>query len=176
VRKVVLALILATVPVAAQWGFKREVFGAVGAGSTYDDEGSLGRGINGGGGIGYRLTPRLGFEAEVNAFRSKRDFGPPIAPFEHSGAHFMGNALLHVNRGRAQFYLIGGAGVLHIHNTGTNRSHNGLSIDLGLGIKIFVTPHVYIRPDARAYVGSGGSAAESPFSDLRIAAGAGYSW
>src|SRR5689334_8930298 len=95
---------------------KAEVFGLIGYGKTSDDEGSLGGGLNGGGGIGYRLTRRFGVEAEVNAFRSKRGFGQPIPPFQHSGAHLMGNALVHFGPRRAQFYLLGGVGLLHVKN------------------------------------------------------------
>ena len=72
--------------VSGQEFLKREVFGNIGVGKTYDDEGSLGKGINGGGGIGYRLTDRFGVEAEVNGFRTKRVFSPDFAPFRASGA------------------------------------------------------------------------------------------
>ena len=53
---------------------RAEVFGAIGVGKTGDDEGGLGSGINGGGGIGYRIVRRLGVEAEINGFRTKRTF------------------------------------------------------------------------------------------------------
>jgi hypothetical protein len=170
------------VPAFGQDVSKGEVFGTIGIGKTYDDEGSLGSGINGGGGIGYRLTGRLGVEAEVNAFRTKRDFSFTPNGFEASGAFIMGNGLLYLTRGRGQLYLIGGAGLLHIRNqfgfTGVavNRSGNGLAVDVGMGLKIFATPRFYLRPDVRVYAGNSGSTVEAPFSDIRISIGAGYCW
>src|SRR5690242_328741 len=100
---VLLGLFLA--PVYAQNDFKREVFGTIGIGKTADDEGSLGSGVNGGGGFGYRLTRRFGVKAEVNAFRTRRDFSAGFQPFEATGVFAMGNGLLYLNRGRTQVYL-----------------------------------------------------------------------
>ena len=39
---------------AADGHLRNEVFGAVGVGATWHDEGSLGSGLTGGGGFGYR--------------------------------------------------------------------------------------------------------------------------
>jgi opacity protein-like surface antigen len=168
-------LLLLALPLAAQQG-RVDVFGLIGVGATYDDEGSLGRGVSGAAGIGYRLTKRLGIEGEVNAFSSKRDFGQIVPPFQHSGAHVMGNALLHFGPSRAQFYLLGGVGLLHVKNKSTNQSDNGFNVGLGLGMKIFATSHIYIRPDFRIFGGSTNQAVESPFSMLRLGVGVGYSW
>jgi hypothetical protein len=154
---------------------RREIFGTIGAGFASDDEGSIGRGINGGGGIGYRLTRRFGVEGEVNAFRARRSFGQPIPPFGATGAHVMGNALVHFGSPRAQFYLLGGAGLLHARNL-AGVSSNGLAIDVGVGFKIYATPHIFIRPDVRIFAGDSGRAIEPPLSDLRVSIGLGYAW
>ena len=160
---------------------RKEVFGVAGVGATYDDEGSLGSGINGGGGFGYRLSSRFGLQAEINAFRTKRVFSPPFAPFEASGVHVMGSALLYLTRGRAQLYLIGGAGLLHsaldrdFAGVNRNDSSNGFALGVGGGLRVFVTPRFSLRPELRIFTG-GSHAVEPPFSDIRLSLGAGYHW
>jgi opacity protein-like surface antigen len=168
-----LAVVLLAAPLAAQQR-KADVFGLIGVGKVYDDEGSLGRGVAGAGGIGLRLTKRLGVEGEVNAFSTKRDFGRIVPPFQHSGAHVMANALAHFGPQRSQFYLLGGVGLLHVKNKSTDRSDNGFNVGLGFGMKIFATERLYIRPDFRIFGGSTSQAVESPFTMLRIGVGLGY--
>ncbi len=161
--------------------YRREVFGSIGVGKTYDDEGSLGKGLNGGGGFGYRLTQRFGVEGEVNGFATKRTFSPAFAPFRASGVFVNGNGLFYLNQGRAQAFLIGGVGMLHVQNDSSfagpvNRSSNGLAINFGAGVKVFLTPHVLLRPEFRIYGANSGNAVESPFTDMRFSIGAGYAW
>lgn len=158
------------------------MFGAIGIGKTYDDEGSLGSGLNAGGGFGYRLSRRFGVEADVNGFRTRRDFSPSFSPFQANGVHVMGSGLLYLNRGRAQAYLLLGGGLQHVHvksgfgGAPTGRSANGFAVNLGGGLKIFVSPHVSLRPELRIYSGGSGKAVEPPFSDIRISLGVGYHW
>jgi hypothetical protein len=151
-----LAVLLLVAPLCAQQR-RAEVFGMIGIGKTYDDEGSLGSGPSGGGGVGYRLRKRLGVGAEINAFRSKRDFGSFQPPFEHNGVHVMGNALAHFGPPRAQFYLLGGAGLAHLRNVGRDISETKFGICFGVGMKIFASRRIYVRPDVRVF-GSGGGA------------------
>lgn len=173
---------VAAASTSGQEYMKREVFGSVGVGKTYDDEGSLGKGINGAGGAGYRLTRRFGVEVEVSGFQTKREIAFTPAPFQARGALVMANGLLYLNRGRGQFYLIGGAGMLHIRNqvgfggVPVNRSDNGLAVDFGIGVKIFATSHIVLRPEARIFGGDSGRAVEAPFTDMRFSIGAGYCW
>jgi opacity protein-like surface antigen len=161
---------------------RREVFGAIGIGKTYDDEGSLGSGLNAGGGFGYRLSQRFALEAEVNGFRTRRDFSSSFAPFQANGAHVMGSGLLYLSRGRAQAYLLLGAGLLHVHvkngfgELPAGQSGNGFAVNLGGGLKIFMRPHFSLRPELRIYSGGAGGAVEPPFSDIRISLGVGYHW
>ncbi|MEO8598119.1 MAG: outer membrane beta-barrel protein [Candidatus Solibacter sp.] len=176
-------ILLAAVASAKAADFLRnEIFGAAGIGKTYDDEGSLGSGLNGGCGYGYRFSRWLGVQAEVNAFRTKREFSPQFIPFQASGGHLMGSALLYLTRGSAQVYLIGGAGVLHTSVSSdfagatSNPSANGFAINFGGGVKAFVTPRVSIRPEVRVFAGNSHGAIEPPFSDIRLSVGAGYHW
>lgn len=167
---------------AAEGYLRNEVFGAVGIGKTYHDEGSLGSGLNGGGGFGYRLSPRFGVEAEVNAFRTTREFSSLYPPFQANGIHAMGSGLLYLNQGRAQTCLIFGAGVMHVSNpTGfagaqPDRSTDGFAANLGAGIKIFVTGHLSLRPEFRIYAGNSRGVIEPPLGVLRFSMGIGYHW
>ena len=158
------------------------MFGAIGIGKTYDDEGSLGSGLNAGGGFGYRLSQRFAVEAEVNGFRTRRDFSSSFAPFQANGAHVMGSGLLYLSRGRAQAYLLLGGGLLHVHvkngfgGAPAGKSANGFAVNFGGGLRIFVSPHLSLRPELRIYSGGSGGAVEPPFSVIRISLGAGYHW
>lgn len=172
----ILLLLLLALPLSAQQIPRADVFGTIGIGKVYDDEGSLGSGLAGGGGVGYRLRKRLGVEAEVNAFRSERDFGQVVAPFRFSGFQVMGNALAHFGPRRAQFYLLGGAGVMGVRNRNRDVSDTKFGIGFGVGMKIFASEHIYIRPDLRIFGRGGSNLVGDPITVLRIGIGAGYSW
>ena len=181
--KVALAVLclIAAAPAFCQDFLRREVFGAVGVGKTYDDEGSLGSGLNVAGGFGYRVSRRIGVEAEVNAFRTRREFSAPFEPFRANGVHAMGSGLLYLNRGRSQAYLLLGGGLLHSHLGGgfagvSNRAANGFAVNLGGGIKIRVSSHFSLRPELRIYAGDSGGVAEAPLGDIRFSMGLGYHW
>lgn len=161
---------------------RREVFGTIGIAKTYDDEGSLGKGLHGGGGFGYRFTERLGAEVEITGFRTRRELSFTPAAFKASGAMVLGNGLLYLIRGRGEWYLIGGAGMLHIRNevgfagTPVNVAANGPAIDLGTGIKIHATRHLVLRPEVRLFMGNSEGAVEAPFAGLRVSMAAGFCW
>jgi hypothetical protein len=165
-------------PAAAQSSdFKREVFGSIGIGKVYDDEGSLGSGLNGCGGFGYRIVRRFGVEAEISGFRTKREFSPAFPPFRGHGAHVLGNGLIYLNRGRGQAYVILGAGLgrfttrVNFGGASINDSRTGFAVACGFGVKIFATPHFSLRPEVRVHAADNG-----PISDLRLSFGAGYHW
>jgi hypothetical protein len=168
-------VLLLGLPLLAQQR-KADVFGLIGYGKTADDEGSLGGGMNVGGGIGYRLTRRIGIEGEVNGFRSRRDFGHGVPSFQHSGAHAMANVLAHFGPPRSQFYLLGGVGLVHVKNVQYGDSGIGLNLGFGAGFKAFVSERVYVRPDFRLMAGDGGNGAEAPFAVMRVGIGLGYCW
>lgn len=171
-----LLLLIVALPLIAQQTGRADVFSLIGIGKVYDDEGSLGSGPSGGFGIGYRLTKRLGVEAEVNAFRSERDFGVVPPPFRHSGFQVMGNALAHFGPARARFYLLGGLGAMGVRNRNRDVADTRFGIGFGVGMKIFASEHIYIRPDLRIFGRGGSNLVGDPITVLRIAIGAGYSW
>jgi hypothetical protein len=171
-----LVLLALGVPLIAQQPGRADIFGLIGLGKVYDDEGSLGSGVNLGGGIGYRLRKRLGVEAEVNAFRSERDFGAFPPPFRFSGFQVMGNALSHFGPPRAQFYILGGLGVMGVRNRNRDVADTQFGIGFGVGMKIFASEHIYIRPDLRIFGRGGSNLVGDPITVLRVGIGAGYSW
>jgi hypothetical protein len=171
-----LLLLVVALPAIAQQPGRADVFGLIGIGKVYDDEGSLGSGLNVGGGIGYRLRKRLGVEAEVNGFRSERDFGAFPPPFRFSGYQVMGNALSHFGPPRAQFYILGGLGVMGVRNRNRDIGDTQFGIGFGVGMKIFASEHIYIRPDLRIFGRGGSNLIGDPITVLRIGIGAGYSW
>lgn len=162
---------------------KQEGFGFVGIGKSYDDEGSIGKGLSTGGGWGYRLSNRFGMEAEFNWFRTRREFSSMYPPYEGNGAYLNGSGLWYFTQGRAEGYLIGGAGWLHYQNeadfsgSSVDRSGDGFGIHFGSGIKIHIQERLYVRPELRILIGKAGSEAiESPLSHLRLSMGLGYRW
>lgn len=161
---------------------RAEVFGTVGIGKTGDDEGGLGSGVNGGGGAGYRIVRRLGVEAEINAFRTKRSFSNAFPAYQASGVTVMGSGLFYLTTGRTQGYLLFGAGLMNARNAvnfggvAVDRAGNGVGFNLGGGVKAFVSDHVSLRPEVRIYAGDPGGVIEAPFGILRVSMGVGYHW
>jgi len=171
-----------SVPPAEAEILKREVFGQIGVGKAADDEGSLGSGVNGGGGFGYRVMPRLGVEAELNAFRTTREFASSLPAYRATGFHLMGNGLLYLSRGKAQVFILAGAGIVYAHvasgfaGSPAQTSGSGLAANVGFGVKGRVTEHLWVRPEIRVFAGSPGGVIEPLFSDLRASIGLGYRW
>lgn len=163
---------------------RTEVFGWVGWGRWWDNQGSPVGGVNGGAGIGRRLLPQFAIEGEVNAFSGTRGFPGPASPYRARGVHIMGNGLLYAFRTeRTQVFVLLGAGAAHstteinfvdYHNI---LSASGLVANAGMGMKIFIGKHVALRPEIRLIAGSAGSSAIEPFSaELRFSLGLGYHW
>lgn len=170
----------------SDYRYRGEVFGFIGVGKTYDDEGSLGSGLNAGGGIGYRFHRKFGAEIELAAHRHRREFSSGVV-FEGNGFNAALSGLYYFGRatGRAQPYLIGGFGVMHERNTSSfpgesafDFSGTGGAVNLGAGAKIFVRERFSLRPEFRVFSGNAGGlpVAESPFSIWRFSMGAGYHW
>jgi hypothetical protein len=164
--------------------YRSEVFGSIGYASVADDEGSLGGGISGGVGAGFRLTPRFGVEFDFDTLRNRRTTSGGSLEFAGHGYVASGSGVLYFRRGRVQPYLALGAGVLHYTSengfSGTpavKRSGTGAAAIAGLGALFFVSPHVSLRPDLRMIAGSAGGiqVIEGPVM-LRISFGLGYHW
>src|ERR1044072_1715386 len=88
---------------------KGEVFGSVGGGKAFDDEGGIGNGVDFGGGIGYCITPKFCVEGAVNSVRHSRYFGNGVV-FEGTGTFVSANALYYFSTQKVQPYVLGGGG------------------------------------------------------------------
>lgn len=171
------AICLCVSPLAAQPtpAHRFETHASIGAGGTYDDEGSIGSGLSASFGAGYRLTPRFGVEGEYTYLRFRRDFG--IIGEWKGGAHTVtGNALLHFRpKTRVQPFLLLGAGALS-HTSGDGP---GFAWTAGAGLKGYLSDHIFLRPEIRFTSGRYDRRPfqpEPPISNLRFQFGIGYRW
>ena len=179
-----LAACLAAAPSFGEDFPRTEVFGSVGWGRWWDNEGAPAGGVNAGGGIGRRLLPQFAIEGEINAFRGTRGYPGPAPLYRARGFHLLGNGLLYVlRRERTQVFVLLGAGWARStteNNFGdyhNSRSGSGFVANAGTGMKIFVSRHVALRPEVRLIAGSAGSSVIEPFSaELRFSLGLGRHW
>jgi hypothetical protein len=198
-----LFLLAVTMPVpglAQGEPYKGEVFGNVGYNLLGDDEGSRGDGVSFGGGIGYRFSRRWGlvFEASRNGHHRE------TSEFEMDGyAALVGGALQYhlLAESKAQPYLRFGLSYARYEGrfvwkpvtpppgfpaqpgSISSTSQNFLGPDLGVGVKVFVTPSVSIRPEFRLAALSGlrdynpfRDVIEPPLFSTGFSVGIGYHW
>lgn len=180
-----LVVVLAAADVCQAQDYLRKwnVYGAAGYGWTSDDEGSVGNGFAGGGGVGYRFNRRLEAVFDINAFRHRREGALGRAEFAGNGQYYTGNLLYHFSGSRFQPYILGGAGgIAYQVDRGINlpreTSTGGFAITFGAGAKAFVSERFSIRPEVRVYAGGRGAAGgiEPPIVNVRFAVGFGYHW
>lgn len=177
-------LFIAPTVLGQNFASRGEVFGSIGGGKAYDDEGSLGKGLDIGGGAGFRLTPRLGLEGHVNRIEYKRDFSSGVR-FEGTAVFTTANLLYHFSTSRAQPYVVGGVGFVHLENRSRfpeddflpKRTANGFATNFGGGVKIFLSKNFSLRPEVRVFIGdTEGSGVEQPFSVGRASVALSYHW
>lgn len=179
-RVLLAALMLSSVlPLAARQGgeFKRwEVYGHIGAGGSYDDEGSVGSGLFTGFGGGKRVTRHIGLEGEYTYFRHDRTIALGQFRFKGSGHIFTGNFLYHFRpEAKVQPFVLVGAGGLNY----SDGDGPGFAWTAGVGLKAYLTDHIFIRPEVRLSSGRFDRVPlqpEPPVSNLRFQFGAGYRW
>ena len=178
-------LLLPSAAFAQEYDEKWELFGTLGYGGTWDDEGGVGRGLDIGGGLGVRATRKLGFEGSVNRITHVREFNSSPVRFEGTAVFAGANALYHFSESKAQPYVIGGVGMLwHEDRTsglGPPRppiDASGFAYNFGGGIKVFLSKHVSLRPEVRVFIGDLGGlgGVEPPFSLMRGSIGVSYHW
>ena len=152
----------------AQNRYRAEVFGSLGDAQTINLGPSKAE-LNFGGGVGIRpfsverpfALRMLGGEFEANFTRNTSLLSNPTQ------GYFTGNLVLHFfsNSTRVEPYLLVGAGGFHQGNE-TRRA-----ADAGAGAKIFITPHISLRPEIRGFITK---YSEGDF--LRFSVGLGYHW
>jgi opacity protein-like surface antigen len=177
-------LLLAPAALAQDLERRGEVFGSLGGGKVYDDEGSLGKGFDIGGGVGFRLTPKVGIEGQVNRIDYERNFASGVR-FAGTAVFTTANLLYHFSTSKVQPYVVGGVGFMHHENRSRfpenevlpKRTANSFATSFGGGVKIFLNQKFSVRPEVRVFLGdTAGSGVEPPFSLGRASLGFTYHW
>jgi opacity protein-like surface antigen len=177
-------LLIAPATLAQSYDSRGEVFGSIGGGKIYDDEGSLGKGLDIGGGVGFRITPKVGIEGQVNRIDYERNFFSGVR-FAGTAVFTTANLLYHFSTEKVQPYLVGGVGFVHHENRSRfpednvlpKRTTNGLATNFGAGVKIFLNKKFSVRPEFRIFLGdTAGSGVEPPFSLGRASVAFSYHW
>jgi hypothetical protein len=186
--KLTLVAIFLLLPSAAfgqEYDSRWEVFGTLGYGGTWDDEGGVGRGLDIGGGLGVRATRKLGFEGSINRIRHLRKFSTSPVRFEGTAVFASANALYHFSESSTQPYVIGGVGALWHEDRSSGLGPvrppldaSGFAYNFGGGVKFFLSKHVSLRPEFRIFIGDLGvnGGVEPPFSLMRGSIGVSYHW
>jgi hypothetical protein len=160
-----------------------EVFGGVGWGKAWDDEGSIGAGIAVNGGAGFNLLSRLALEFEITTMKNKRESD---VGFQADGqtTSIGPNLVYHFSSGRTRPFILGGIHFFHHRGTAgfaplpPDESVNDVAIRIGGGVKAFVSERVFLRPEFICVTGGEGRArgVEFPISAPRFSVGIGYQW
>jgi hypothetical protein len=154
-----LAVTLAVPGFAQNPSYKGEVYGNIGYGLLSDDEGSRGRDVVFGGGIGYRFSRRWGLAIEASRNGHYRE----TASFAMDGyAALVGGALQYhlLAESKAQPYLRFGLSYARYEGrfilkpptppgSGINGTQSFIGPDFGAGVKIFATERISVRPEFR---------------------------
>ncbi len=158
------------------------VFGAAGYGKTYDDEGNIGNGASAGFGASYQLNRRFSLGGEYALQTNKREFS--FATWKGRTQHAAANLFFHFGSGTVRPYLVGGIGAVH-HTVlseprvlpGSN-SASGWGWSGGFGVRGYVTNRVFVRPEVRLWVSSGGinRVVEPLLGTFQFSLGVGYSF
>jgi hypothetical protein len=145
------------IPVAGQDRRRAEVFVGGGVSRMGGDEGSLGGGPSVVAGFGYHVTSRLSLE--IDSTQAQHDRSIAGGPFEGTATGVFGDLLYHFGEGRTQIFVVGSVGMLNADITHTYPAVGGTETIMkvesdfawggGGGVKVFLTPHVSLRPQFR---------------------------
>lgn len=164
---------------AQEYGGTVSVHGSLALGGYWSDESFNGNGVSFGGAVDVFPTSLVGFEVEVDGGHHSRDFTSGVG-IDGSTVHFSGNVIIRFARARVQPYLVGGAGLLHSSTTfagpagePSESSDEALMGNLGVGLFLFLSPRVSVRPEFRL-VGYDDSSPVTHY--YRASLGVGYHW
>jgi hypothetical protein len=93
-----------------------EILGTVSLSNLWDDESSLGTGLTGGAGVGYRWRGRVGVEGRVEWFSHERTFLSAVR-FHAEGTRVLGQVAYYWLNGKAQPFAAGTVGVIRVNQT-----------------------------------------------------------
>lgn len=168
-RFILAVVVLFTLYAAPLYSADKEIFGSASGGRFGDDEGSLGFGPGYGVGLGVHPLPLLGYEFALHGMTHERQTSGGRLLFEGKPVFFTGNLLLHFSGAMIQPFILGGIGVMHYSGTQRERFTDGrpevviskraneFAVNFGAGLKVFVFPHVSIRPEIRYFVSTPGN-------------------
>ena len=140
-----------------------EVFGDIGA-ARYENWGSHGLRVSFGGGVGIRpFTERDGFLRRLGLQFDVLKMDIRGNTRSQNLIVYSGNAVVHFSRLRsAEPYIVFGGGAEHYER------NNSLALDFAGGYKIFLNPHLTLRPEARMVL--------ADYLIARFSIGLGYHW
>ena len=167
-----------------------EVFGIGALSQLWDDEGSLGRGGVFGGGVGYRLSDRIGVEVQVLRQSHERKFDSAVV-FQATSTLLSGRLLYHFRDGRVRPYLGGSLGAFQYDRNsefpvfqpgpggfpiqvGAERFHSSgreLTCGAAFGVTVLSGERLFIRPEVVLHISN-----PSNFSTITYGAAAGVKW
>lgn len=168
----------------AQEPHQGTVYGGVGIANALDDEGSIGSGFSGAGGLVFRVSKRFGVGGSLAGFRHGRDITPEILLRGDAFAATADGYVFFTKReSRAQAYLQGGGGVLRHRNRNqfpedqsmTRRESTTGTFFIGGGFRIALSGHVSIGPEFRLYAAPGVSSI-SRLTAVTANLNLGYRW
>ena len=150
--------VLAIAPPAFAQGdeMRGAVAGVFSAGNTWDDEGSIGRGIAAGGRVEWRLFGGTSVEGSIDALTHDRSAG--FFQAEGDSTLFAVSLLHRFARGGVQPYVLGGIGLVRHSGTTqfddlvTTRESTDSEFHFGAGLAMRVGERFEIGPEARFYV------------------------
>jgi hypothetical protein len=93
-----------------------EVFGTLAVGWLNDDEGSLGNGVDIGGGVGYRWPGPVAIEVQLGRLEAERRFESGVE-FDATLLHVTGRLLYHFSVGDNEPYVGGAVGLTRFERT-----------------------------------------------------------
>jgi opacity protein-like surface antigen len=152
------------------YAYKGAVFGGLGFGQFYDDEGSLGKGLTYRAGVEWRPQGRLGFEADLLGSQFERN---DYFNVRGNAQFIFANALYYFSKSKFQPYIKGGIGGFRTRYSygwpisspeQYHASKAGAAFDLGAGVRFFPSRHWSVNPDLRLLGGVAGYALLSYFS------------
>lgn len=157
----ILCLVLLPMTVLGQdFKYKWSVFGGLGIGKFYDDEGSLGKGLTYRAGVEWRPLGRVGFDAELLGSQFERS---DYFNVRGNVQFVFANALYYFSRSRVQPYLKGGVGMYRTQYSygwpvsspaEYHASRSGAAVGVGAGVRFFPTRRWSINPDFRLLGGN----------------------
>ena len=186
----------AGLPVEGGWRYRQEVYASVGAGRFYNGSHNWGSGLQLGGGFGLRpfagALRKLGLEARVHHL-SYGDGSNPAYSSPGEASSVTAGVLWHFSSSGVQPYVMAEFGEMRTRFTNrwivgytdssgqdhmerwTRREQASQFLwGAGVGMKMRLAPHLYLRPELRfdtTTVGSGWN-----FATVRFSAGCGYYW